>query len=379
MDEFQVFESLNGKGINLTAVDRIKNIYLANARQAFSGSIASRSWDSIKDELILVSDEKEENWVIHFFVSFFFNIDKYRTGKSKLAKRFKDYIKDSEDFPSVHRQLVSAAKFYGKLRKADVANLELKNTLKELADLGQEQIYVPLLTFAMRYKIDSDDFRLIAKALLVFIVRYTVCKNPTNALDSIFKAMFELKGSGPKGVPTAAEVISFIAARQEDDGEFESKFAVYTTRASGTARYLLSKLEIYYKLKDGDASPTLGGQTLEHIVPQKVNLEEWYDGKLPDEAIQASFIEDYVCSIGNMAILKAEDNSRANNKNYDAKRKVYKNGNNKPEYGTPYGTFKLISMLYDSYPNEFTHEQIEQRAKDFAKDAPSIWPMTVVE
>lgn len=60
-DAFQVFDSLNGKGLDLTAADRIKNIFMSWSPHGKG----AQKWDA------LVSDIGED-YLANFFVSLFF-------------------------------------------------------------------------------------------------------------------------------------------------------------------------------------------------------------------------------------------------------------------------------------------------------------------
>ena len=100
---FQVFDSLNGKGLDLTAADRIKNIMLSWSPKGKG----IQKWESIVSEV-------GEEYLANFFVSLFFYINSRRTSKNKLPDQFRNTYKDAaaDNFDN----------FYNKLKE------ELKNT-----------------------------------------------------------------------------------------------------------------------------------------------------------------------------------------------------------------------------------------------------------
>ena len=165
----------------------------------------------------------------------------------------------------------------------------------------------------------------------------------------------------------------------ENDEDFKFDFARFSTKNSSLARYLLEQLEIKYRLEAGNGNPIPDNVSLEHIVPQTIDYEDWF-GKdnIPDRATQDSFEEEVIYRIGNMALLKQTDNSTASNKSYTVKREIYINGGSKvKDYGKPAETYELIKNLTAQYQTSFAQAEVNQRSKEFAEKAVEIWPVKV--
>ena len=380
MNEFQVFESLNGRGMNLTAVDRIRNLFMASAKKA--GMLQTNAWDSFSSKL-----DNDDSKTMHFFLSYFFYKDIKRIGRVELAKRFGQFVGSGEGFSEKYNSLVKAADTYGKLRNADVRDEGLEAILSEISALCQDQIYVPLFAAAMTYGLGNEMFPEIARALLVYIVRYGVCGNPSNALDNIFVGMIRYmrggieKEDGTSSDPAdAADFLSYVASKQEDDKKFEACFSEYRTENSSLARYFLGKIELKLREIEHDKNPLGAKQSLEHIIPQKIDYADWYGvDREPSDAVKASYKEDVIDCIGNMALLEKCDNSSANNKNYLAKQKVYREGKNGENNGHPIATYKLISCLLEQYPEKFEENEVVERGKSFGPMAVEIWQKTIAD
>lgn len=373
MNEFQVFESLNGKGVNLTAIDRIKNIYLSHARR--DGEDGALKWQDFNSELeIPIDSNKLENKLLHFFIAFFFYLDKKRISQLALPDRFKTLANDSyQSFLGLDADLQAAARRYGLIRNAQTSNAATNEILKEIGELGQDQVYVPLYSAASTYGYDGEEFQRIAKILLIYTVRFSVCGKATNTLDGEFAKMIECMRND-----NIDDVANYIVSRTENDDDFYNAFRRFSTTSAGFARYLLKKMETSLRIAAGNNNPVPCNPepTLEHVIPQKINFKDWFgEENIPDKAILDSFKEDYICCIGNMALLNQKNNSKANNKNYAAKRKVYLNGTGRGNPEIPAKTYELIGRLVESYPNRFEMQEVEERAEKMARIAINIWKL----
>lgn len=367
MNEFQVFESLNGKGLNLTAVDRIRSIFLSKAAE--NNADGASSWQ----ELYALVGGKDDQ-LLHFFITLFFDREGKRFNKVQLPSKFKELANEGyQSFGGLKADLYSAIRTYGTLRDPSSNSSGLPKTdhlLQMIGGLGQEQIYVPLYSAAKRYHIDSSEFYKVARILLNYTVRFSVCGKPTNTLDTEFSKMISIIRE-----KSCQNVCDYIISRMEDDEIFRNDFSEFSTTNTGFAHYLLEELERFCRIKSGDGNQVPRNLTLEHIIPRRINYVDWY-GKdnVPDSVVLDSYREDYINSIGNMALIFKSDNSAASNKNYAEKKHIYEYGSTHVhDYGRPADTFYLIKELLTDYPTEFTHTQVLERARLFSVWAPVIW------
>ena len=159
-DAFQVFDSLNGKGLDLTAADRIKNIMMSWSPPGKG----AQKWDALVQRI-------GEDYLINFFVSlFFYNCGK-RIPKNRLPEEFKKKYKISaqSEYDCFYSDLTKDGEIYGQLRKNNTESKELNVVLKDFNALKSDQVFVILFAAAKYFGTESfktKEFENFAKALL---------------------------------------------------------------------------------------------------------------------------------------------------------------------------------------------------------------------
>ncbi len=366
---FQVFDSLNGKGLDLTAADRIKNIMMSWSPKGKG----PQKWEALVQQI-------GEQYLTSFFLSlFFYNCGK-RISKNKLPEEFKNTYKISadDDFNYFYDDLKESGATYGSLRAARTSKPELNTVLNDFKALQMDQVYVLLFAAAKHYgkaSLKTDDFLLFANALLSLLVRMQVCEKSMNKLDTLFSEWINMMKTQSASLTVLANKINEKKKDIAPDADFRSDFSRFAPTETSIELFYLKHLEEYERQQAKDRTPVdKNGITVEHIIPQTLDdLADWY-GTTPIPAdVRENFKENTVESIGNKAILYGDDNTSAGNNNYTDKIKVYTNGKQGQNQGTPVATFKMIESLLKKYPNQFTHVEVEKRAKALADEAVNIW------
>ena len=157
------------------------------------------------------------------------------------------------------------------------------------------------------------------------------------------------------------------------DAEFVDCFARYATGKDAVGRFYMRRLDDLLRKKRGDGHKTTTSDklTLEHIVPQSVDLEKWYDPDLVPAEVLDDRKETLINRLGNMALLSLGHNAAVGNALYPEKRAFYMAGQ-KDGY-CPMGWFDLIRTLVDKYPLKFRKEEVDERQSWMARLALEIW------
>lgn len=367
MDAFQVFESLNGKGLDLTPAELVKT-YILGASASVSDALVS--WDTMVDEI------GQDN-LVSFLTHFLFCKKQERVGRKHVTKEFSDLIK-TNGAKSVLKQLTEDAQLYSKLRQP-TSRLKSRNALEDLIDLKQEQVYSPLLSASKRFGITSKEFCMFADALLVYIVRHQVCGLSSNKLDSVFSSVIASITNESNNI---SDILAELVKNSPNDEMFIASFKELIIDDSGLAqkkaRVYLRRIEEKNRGADAPLQLIRDELTVEHIIPRglkDVDLVEWLN--LPEDASMdlTDFRESKIRSIGNLALLYSPENSSASNNGFKEKKAVYTtsvinaNGENR---GVPAEVFSLIDDVVSNY-TVFGEEQIDERANMLSLLANNSW------
>lgn len=406
-DAFQVFESLNGTGLRLTASDRIKNLLMwraANDQHSMAISKVEAEWNSI--EALASGSKGGSSDTEAFFGSYMFVITGHRVAKKELTKEFaNNYLPLFDNIKSALRDLRKAADFYGTITHTDSEyndinddqkslSPELKNTLSGISKNNPSQSVVPLLAAAMKLPLgfDDPDFERIAKALLVLLVRHKVCQLSTNMLDKYFETFCRKMNEGD-----ISGAMTSLQYNTRDDQLFFREFAGMTFDMQNRvdvvrARYYLQMIENYLRMQHGNdrLDPDVE-YTLEHIIPQDYDADAWFKD-YPDELAKFNSVESYrmifedtvVQSIGNMCLLRRPENSSANNAVYDIKLQRYQQPDEDGK--TARETFQLVNQIVNNRMTTdnglvqiieegatFGPKAVERRAEALANYALKVW------
>lgn len=366
-DAFQVFDSLNGKGLDLTAADRIKNILMSWAPESTRNQI----WDNFTQKI-------GEDYLAGFFVSVFFYESNRRVSKNRLPEEFKTVYnaKQKNNFDSFIQDLYAHGEIYGMLRSCSTNNRELNLILANLKELKMEQIYVMLMAAIQCYGVDvisGKDYVTFVKTLTKLVVRMQVCEKNMNRLDSYFTEWINRMKKNKETLKDISKRIMSDAKTIVPDDSFKQSFVHFAPADNKISEYYLIQIEEYLRRAEGNRNPVGKGVSVEHIIPRAYALERWYKNESVSDEIKEIFRTEVIESIGNKAVIYGDDNSAANNFDYETKLKIYHEGKKDQDLGSPYETFALIKELVDDYPEKFTHKEVESRAKKMAEIAVKIW------
>lgn len=312
-DAFELFETLNDKGLELSVADLVKNHLLSLPSE--NPKDIEKLWEDITEQV--------EKYTVTRFLRHFWSSKHDLIRKEELYKAIKKTV-GRENLEKSMQELNKEAEVYRNLREPDHEfwNYEpIEKALEEINLLGVDQIYVILLAVYNKFYTDEKEkFIKILNALLNLSFRYnTICQYNPNKLENVYS---ELAIGIRKGTMTFDQIYDKIKKLEPDENKFKEAFNNFQTKKAKLAKYILTRVNDDMMKESGKGEITTNKETtnLEHIIPKKPNTE-W------KTFFQDKHIDDYTTlnhKIGNMTILLGRWNSTLKNKFFDKKVVEYK-------------------------------------------------------
>ena len=345
-DAFILFESLNNRGVPLSAVDLIKNKLLAVvSTQEGEASIdeAFRRWKK------LISNLTDEYTIQERFLRQYYNTFKVaetvrverqpKATRSNLIKIYETLI--DRDYALFFEDLYGKSEVYSKLIGAKTESEELNSRLLRLSRIKAAPAY--MLLMYLWDKVEEDTLEDVLDFLIKYFVRRNVVDFPnTRNLDQIFMNLIERLAN--QAQIQYSDVASYLllpshVARVED---FEKSLNqdVYEDNPEAT-RFLLTELEAFHTNNretnrdfwERDKSKNFVW-TIEHVLPKGKNLPAAWVTMIADgdPELASEIQHNYVHKLGNLTLTGYNQNlsnfefSKKRDRSRDGKYIGYKNG-----------------------------------------------------
>ena len=422
-EAYKLFETINNRGLKLSAADIIKNFLLGHA--SLLGDDILKGVKGEWRHLVLALDNLGYSDMDRFFRQYLMGKIRLKVTKTRLVEEFKNYyylnIKEAQQLSDYQSRVGLISKKGGRRRQEPIENEEYdENDSEDIAKFSLEtyqQIKTGIKSFASELKKHGDIYRTLIKAdhpnakiarrlvalkriealpaytflvnliwrgvedknlisvldlIECFILRRQVCEYRTSELDDIFPRLCSLVQKDTKSIANSVkdELINHLPG----DDEFLEKFTSSTYRgAEERAKYLLARVELYLQ-GDTQEMDVLAGREvqLEHIIPQtisgkKAKEEEGGDWRkyLGADHLGIDKVREmhrkYLNRIGNLTILAEKPNILASNNPFKAKQKEYKKS-----------VFRLNNDLVNNY-QKFRFREVDKRSESLAEYAVKIW------
>jgi len=348
INAFKVFETLNARGVQLSASDLLKN-YLFSVVDETKPHISEieeleNIWVSIVGKL---GEQKFED-----YLRYYWNSEHKTVGKKNLFKTIKTVITTKEQVFELVRNLKDNADLFIALQNPEDEfwkdQPEIKQFLKDLK-LFQIRQTNSLLMAGFKY-LEPKGFKYLAKICSVISFRYNIIGglNP-NAQEDVYNSVALQIFLNKQFSVQDFQPIYVSDSNFEND--FSTKDFKSTTRNHKIVKYILSKIE--EKEFKNEIIPDSDLFTIEHILPESAD-ENW--GDFTNEEISRS-----IYRIGNLALLEKKLNREADTKKYLDKTSLYRLSK---------------CLLTQSIPDNFdswNEDKISARQKELAKNAKSLF------
>lgn len=351
LNAYKVFETLNARGVRLSATDLLKN-YLF--------SVLDRGRD-IDHEL----RNLEERWEAMVgrlgaesfpdFLRAHWNSRRPFARQAELFKTIRSQVNSREAVFQLLRELEQDLDTYLALSSPEASDWpqDIKGFASTLRTFNVRQP-LPLL-LAARRTFDAPDFSGLMRACVVISMRFNViCSYGTAEQERTYNAVAERIARGE--IKNLGSALAVMQGVYPNDAAFRAAFAekaIRTTqsRNNRVVRFILCALEKH--LSDADYSFTSDSFNIEHVLPQ--NPQAGWETFSDEEADALTY------RLGNMTLMQAGQNKNLGNAAYEDKRAVFQQSG-----------FAITRKLATEHA-EWTPERIAAHQNWMAAQATAIW------
>ena len=338
-DAQAIFESLNSTGKELSESDLIRNYILMGLEPSEQTYVYEHFWRPMEQLFVY---ETQGTVMDAFFRHYLTMKLSHIPKQGRVYEEFKLYHLNCEfrTIKELCQDLLDYAKYYTNIVFKRNADPDLKKLYEDIIELRMEVSYPFLLKIhhdCNKEIIKSDELTNSMNKTFATLKNYVKLDDYLNSV----KAFFVMQGTY-KEFP--------------DNDKFKGAFMsrdIYTMRVRN---YILSRLENF----ENKAPIIIENYTIEHIMPQNKNLSSAWQADLGTGWQEVQ--KKYLHTIGNLTLTAY--NSEMSDRSFMEKM-------NMP------GGFKESALRLNRYVvslNEWNEQHIQERAKELAKKAESIWP-----
>jgi hypothetical protein len=332
-DAYTLFESLNNRGVPLTAIDLIKNKLLAVLESRDPGSIDTQynRWKKVIDAL---GDDyaMQERFFRQYYNAFKPDLKDIVSvpvaTKSNLMHVYEKLI--AHDAESFLQAMIRLSSYYAQIvgYRAVPEQPKLSNLLLSLDRIQGAAAYLLLMVLFERraqLELSHEQLEQVVRFLIAFFVRRnTTDLPPTRDLTRIFMDVAETI-LALRGEAVVSHIQQRLTAESASDEQFETslKGPIYEDNKA-VCRFVLCALEESRMTRETqvDLWALKGKQylwTIEHILPQGENIPDSWVQMIAngDAALAEQYRQTYAHCLGNLTI--SGYNSALGNKSFAEK------------------------------------------------------------
>ena len=384
-DAFTLFETLNNRGVPLSAIDLIKNKLLGHLEKIDPKTSLDDNFDRWNGIITNLTDEYkiQERFLRQFYNAYKFNkdIEVERAPKalrSNLIRIYESLI--NKDVYNTFDLLEEASVIYSKHIQYDIEehSEDLIRSLRNLENVNGVDGYMLLLFIEKRFNISELEKIKLIQLLCNYFIRRNVTDFPptrdlTNAFMEIIKQSNKLETYSFEAIKEI--IISYGKPAQDSLFEEKLKGDLYEENV-GATRYILSSIELSQSetkeryVNFYARNKKLFVWTVEHIFPQGENIPQpWVDMVANgDKNVANQIRKECVHKLGNLTLTGY--NSQLSNMS------LYKKQNRKDKEDKFIG-FKNGLTINESVKDisKWTQEDIEKRTAYIVDEALKLFKL----
>lgn len=353
LNAYRVFETLNARGVRLSATDLLKNYLFSVLHRHPEHEHELKNLEDRWEAMVgrLGSESFPDFLRVHW--------------NSRHS-----FVRQAELFKTIRGKVISREQVFALLRDMDedidtylgLAQPESSSWSRAGKDAsGQLRMFsvrqpFPLL-LAARRQFSEADFDTLLRACVVLSFRYNVIgSQPPSEQERVYNQVAQRLSR--EEFSNVAEILGALASIYLADEPFRAAFAdkiIRTTQSRNRrlVRYLLCQIERHTNGNGQEYDFDSDAFNLEHVLPQ--NPQAGWDAFNDEEA------EAMVYRLGNMTLSETGLNRDLGNGDYENKRQGYRES-----------SFSLTKKIAEENA-EWTPERVAARQNWMAKQATAIW------
>jgi Protein of unknown function DUF262/Protein of unknown function (DUF1524) len=349
---YVIFETMNDRGLELSATDLIKNYLLGRAGSTRIEQVKT-NWNAMTGALETIAEAE----IVRTFVRQYW-ISQY--GVVRTAEFFnalKEKKQSELEVVSFSDELVAATGRYVPLLNSTHAfwneyPQEARKAVATLDILGLVQTRPLLLSVIDKFS--TSEVTQVLTAMVSWAVRLLISgKQGSGALETVYGTTAKEVTEGK--LTTAAAVRKQVLPNIPNDEQFKLDFAGARVSKVDVARYYLRAMESTVRGEAGAYLSPNDANTLEHVIPEK-RTQDW-------NHLSQEEHDEFFSRIGNLALLMPGANSKLSSKGFAIK---------KPEYAKV-TDLQLTKTLADY--STWGAAEVEVRQSKLAEIAVKTWPI----
>ncbi len=314
---YQIFETLNDRGLELAIADLLKNYIL--------GKAGKRNFDQVRFQWTTAVSRLGGDAIIKRFIHHFWASKNGLVRERELYKRIRRSIRNERQALDFTVELAGSANNYAAILDADSpvwarVGTRGKELVSDLKTLKMEQYKPLLLSYLDIFDLEKPNE---LKKVLELLVAWSVRFQATQELGSSEIERFYPEAAQAvreEKIVTAMKLAERFAGQVPADGVFRSRFKTLPIENRQLARYYLRKLENRARAEAGSKEHGMIADedivSLEHILPQGADLHSW--PSFDDDEFKGNLNR-----LGNLTLLLQDTNRDLSNLPFDVKRPVY--------------------------------------------------------
>jgi hypothetical protein len=351
LNAYKVFETLNARGVRLSATDLLKNYLFSVLARSNQSDHELRNLEDRWEAMVgrLQSEEFPDFLRVHW------NSRRPLTRQGELFKTIRSKITTREAAFQLLRDMEQDLDTYLALCSPEPSDwLQSAKDLASTLKMFNVRQPFPLLLAAKR-TLPLSDFESLLRACVVISLRFNVvCGYSPAEQERVYNTVAQGLASG--GAESLSTLLSGLSPIYPNDSAFREAFAAKVIRTlqarnNRVVRYILCELE-----RQGfrqDLSFTSDSFNIEHVLPQ--NPQSGWEAFTDEEA------EALTYRLGNMTLLGSGENRTLSNMPYEAKRVVYQQSS--------FGITRKLATDHAAW----TPERLAAHQSWMARQATSIW------